>query len=87
MRARLIELRENRKLTQEEMAELLGISRSFYGHIETATRNPTFGLAKKIAMIFGVPVEEIFFDLEGFRMKQRSGPNNTPLTMLAAGGE
>lgn len=68
-RLKLIELRENANLTQEDMAERLGISRSFYGHIETGTRNPSYGLARKIANIFGVNVDDVFFDLDCFRMK------------------
>ena len=66
---KLIELRESKELTQEDMAKLLNISRSFYGHIETGTRNPSYGLAKKIASIFEVKVEEIFFNLDSFRLK------------------
>ncbi len=68
-RKRLIELRESSQLTQEDMAKMLGISRSFYGHIETGIRNPSYGLARKIADVFDVSVEEIFFDLDCFRLK------------------
>ncbi|MBO8168171.1 MAG: helix-turn-helix transcriptional regulator [Thermoanaerobacteraceae bacterium] len=70
MREKLIKLREKANLTQEEVARQLGISRSFYGHIETGQRNPTYGLAKKIAKLFNVEVENIFFDAESYRMKQ-----------------
>ncbi len=65
----LAELREKNKLTQEDMALKLGISRSYYGHIENGVRNPTYGLAKRIANIFNVKVEEIFFNPDGFRLK------------------
>ncbi len=70
-RERLINLRNKKGDTQEEMAERLGITRSFYSLIEIGARNPTYGLAKKIAEVFDVDVEYIFNDLEGFRMKQR----------------
>ena len=70
MRQKLIELRESNGFTQEDMATKLSISRSFYGHIETGNRNPSYGLAKKIAGIFGKNAEDIFFDIDGFRLKQ-----------------
>lgn len=75
MRQKLINLRGEADLTQEYMAEKVGVSRSFYGHIETGARNPTYGLAKKIAAVFNVPVETLFLDIESCRMKQ---PNDSP---------
>lgn len=69
MRTKLVELREKKGLTQEEVAAIVGISRSFYGLIETGLRNPTYGLAKKIAQIFNVDAESLFLDLDSFRMK------------------
>lgn len=62
MRLRLIRLRKERKMTQQQVAEVLGITRSFYGMIETGDRNPTLDLAKRIAELFQVDIEEIFFD-------------------------
>ena len=76
MRNKLIELREQKGLTQEEVAEIVGISRSFYSLIESGLRNPTYGLAKKIAHFFNEDIENLFFDLDSFRMKQ----NNNALT-------
>ncbi len=43
--------REKKGLTQEEVAKLVGISRSAYGHIESGERGVTVTNAKKIAMI------------------------------------
>jgi len=71
VREKLLKLREGANLTQEIIAKELEISRSFYGHIETGERNPTYGLALRIADFFNVPVEEIFSDLECFRLKRR----------------
>ncbi|KUO71682.1 MAG: hypothetical protein APF81_22860 [Desulfosporosinus sp. BRH_c37] len=70
MRRELINLRDKARLTQETVAAKLGISRSSYGHIETGARNPTYFQAKKIAKLFGVLVEDIFFECDSFRMKQ-----------------
>lgn len=77
MREKLISLREDRKLTQEQVAEMVGISRSFYGHIELGKRNPSFGLAKKIASVFSCSPEDIFFDLDCFRLKPNLCPTGT----------
>lgn len=43
--------REKKGMTQEEVAKLVGISRSAYGHIESGERGVTVTNAKKIAMI------------------------------------
>lgn len=77
MRYKLIELREKSGLTQEEIAAMVGISRSFYGLIETGLRNPTYGLAKKIAQVFNIDVESLFLDLDSFRMKLNAS-SHTP---------
>lgn len=62
MRTRLIQMRQKQGLSQSQVANKLGITRSFYGMIETGDRNPTLGLAKKIAEFFQVNIEDIFFD-------------------------
>lgn len=72
MRDELIRLREASGMTQEQVAETLGVSRSFYGHIETEKRNPTYGLAREISELFNVPIESIFFEIECFRLKQHT---------------
>lgn len=64
MRLHLVRLRKERKMTQQQIAEILGITRSFYGMIETGDRNPTLDLAKRIAELFQVDIEEIFFTNE-----------------------
>lgn len=45
----LKELRVKRKLTQEEVARLSGISRSHYTHIEQGNKTPSVDVAKAIA--------------------------------------
>ncbi|MGM0775475.1 MAG: helix-turn-helix transcriptional regulator [Bacillota bacterium] len=49
MRYWLKKFRNNRKLTQEEVAKLCNISRSFYTQIENGTKTPSVDVAKKIA--------------------------------------
>lgn len=63
--------REKKALTQDNMARILGISRAFYGLIENGKRQPSYGLAVKMAECLGAKVEAVFFNLEGFRMKQK----------------
>lgn len=62
MRDLLIRKRKELDLTQVEVAEKLDITRAFYSHIETGTRNPTLKLAKKIADFFDMKIDDIFFD-------------------------
>jgi putative transcriptional regulator len=49
LRIWLKSFRNKRKLTQEEVAKLCDISRSFYTHIEIGTKTPSVDVAKKIA--------------------------------------
>ena len=49
MREWLKELRDNRGLTQEEVAVLSDISRSYYTCIEMGTKTPSVEVAKRIS--------------------------------------
>jgi len=61
-------LRKKRELTQQEIAEELGITAVFYGMIERGERNPTLELARKIAIFFNSTIDEIFFDEKLYKM-------------------
>ena len=54
-------LRMNRGLTQEELAAKAGVSRQTVIAIEKGNYTPSVLLALRIARIFKVPVEDIFF--------------------------
>lgn len=74
-REQLIATRKNLKMTQEIVAQLVGINRSYYGLIENGNRNPTLGIAKKIANVLRSDIEqlfpgEIFFANKCYNMKQ-----------------
>ena len=56
--------RARKNLTQEELAELVGVTRPTINFIENGRFVPSTLLALKIARIFEVPFEEVFF-LEG----------------------
>ncbi|MBO8161914.1 MAG: helix-turn-helix transcriptional regulator [Thermosipho sp. (in: Bacteria)] len=62
MRENLFKLRNKAKLTQEEVARKIGISRAAYSNIENGKRNPSFETMRKIATLFDTSVDEIFFD-------------------------
>jgi putative transcriptional regulator len=47
-------------MTQEELAELLGVSRRTINAIERGKFNPSIEVAFRIAKLFNVPVEEMF---------------------------
>jgi putative transcriptional regulator len=49
----LIELRNNRDLSKEEVADRSGISPQYYGMIENGVRNPSVKVAKDISAIVG----------------------------------
>ncbi|MGI5858847.1 MAG: helix-turn-helix transcriptional regulator [Tepidanaerobacteraceae bacterium] len=68
-RKKMRDLRKKIKLTQEDVATIVGISRSYYGLIETGQRNPNYITAKKIADVFKCPIQEIFPDMIFFCSK------------------
>ncbi|HPD75381.1 MAG TPA: helix-turn-helix transcriptional regulator [Methanoregulaceae archaeon] len=47
-------------LTQEELAEKLGVTRHTIIAIENERYDPSLGLAFKMSDLFGVPIEDIF---------------------------
>ena len=61
---RVKELRAAKGLNQQELGALVGASRQTVSLIERGDYHPSVLLALRIAQIFGVPLEEIFF-LEG----------------------
>ncbi|MGF2616205.1 helix-turn-helix transcriptional regulator [Rossellomorea vietnamensis] len=60
------ELRARFRLTQQDLADSIGVTRQTIGLIEKGDYAPSITLALKIAHVFDVPVEEIF-RLEGER--------------------
>ena len=51
-REKLQEFRQNKNLTQEQMASQLGITVSHYKALEYGQRNPSFELMERIKKIF-----------------------------------
>lgn len=61
---KLRELRLNKRLNQQNIAECLGITTSYYGMIENGVRTPNLILAYEIAKYFNTTIENIFFSLK-----------------------
>jgi len=57
---KVYERRSEIGLTQEELAEKLGVSRQTIIAIEKGNYTPSVHLALKIAKVFSEPVEELF---------------------------
>lgn len=65
MKNRIEEIRKSRGIRQEEFAKTLGVSRQTISSLETGRYNPSIFLAHKIAVYFGMTIEEVFlFDEE-----------------------
>jgi len=60
MKNKLKVFRAMHNLTQEQLADKLGVSRQTVIAIESNKYLPSLGLAFKIAKLFKVPIEDIF---------------------------
>jgi putative transcriptional regulator len=64
MKNRLKVLRAERNWSQADLAERLDVSRQSVNAIETGKYDPSLPLAFKIAGLFGLTIEQIFFNDE-----------------------
>lgn len=62
MKNRIRELRKEKKMTQEELSQLVGVSRQSIVAIEKGKYNPSLKLAFKIARQFDCQVEDVFYE-------------------------
>lgn len=60
MKNHLEKIRKANKISQEELAEILEVSRQTIGSLEHGRYNPSITLAFKIARYFNMTIEEIF---------------------------
>ncbi len=60
MKTRIKEFRARHNLTQEELAQKVGIRRETVVFLEKGKYNPSLRLAHSIAKLFKVKIEEIF---------------------------
>jgi|GEM_PF-2912281 len=71
-RNRLKELREEKGLTQEQVAGMLGVSVSHYNMMENCRRNVSLDFAQKLSLILGKSIEAIFF-ADSFHAERNNG--------------
>lgn len=65
MQTRIQELRKERKITQNELADAVNVTRQTVISLENGKYKASLVLAHKIAQFFGVTMEEVFiFDQE-----------------------
>lgn len=60
MKNRLVQIRKEQRIKQEELARKLGVSRQTIGSLENGRYNPSIILAFKISKFFKMPIEDIF---------------------------
>ncbi len=54
------EYRQNKNITQQELADWVGVSRQSIVSIETGRYNPSITLAHRLAVFFGLKIEDLF---------------------------
>ena len=60
MRNKVKELRKSQNLTQEQLADLIGISRQAINAIEKEKFDPSLPTVFKMARLFKITIEELF---------------------------
>lgn len=60
MKTKIAELRKERKVSQEELALAVGVTRQTITSIEVEKYTASLPLAYKIARYFGLTIEEVF---------------------------
>ena len=58
---RIREYRIRDRMSQEELAQRVGVRRETIGNLENGKYNPSLKLAMDIAQVFGCKVEDLFF--------------------------
>ncbi|HEL1631402.1 TPA: helix-turn-helix transcriptional regulator [Streptococcus suis] len=62
---RIKKLRNETGLSQEKFALKIGMDRTYYASVESGKRNISLQNIEKIANGFGIPISQLFSDLEG----------------------
>lgn len=60
MKNRIAQLRKERRITQEELADAVEVTRQTIISLENGRYNASLLLAHKIAKYFGMTIEEVF---------------------------
>jgi len=59
---KLRELRAFYKMTQDDIAEILGMSRTSFSKYENGAANPPLNMLRKFSAIYNVPIEYLIHD-------------------------
>lgn len=65
MKNRIAQLRKERRITQEELADAVEVTRQTIISLENGRYNASLLLAHRIAKYFGLTIEEVFLFEEG----------------------
>ena len=60
IQTKLKEYRAKYNMTQEDLAQRVGVRRETIGNLEKGRYNPSLALAWNIAKVFGVSIEDVF---------------------------
>ena len=60
MKNKIEVIRKEKGILQEEFAKAMGVSRQTISSLENGRYNPSILLAHKIAIFFGMTIEEVF---------------------------
>jgi putative transcriptional regulator len=60
-RTALIKARKDKKMTQQQVADAVGINRAFLANIERGEHTPSLEVARKIALVLESDMETLFF--------------------------
>jgi putative transcriptional regulator len=60
MKNKIVEIRQERGIKQDELAKALGVSRQTISSLENGRYDPSILLAHKIAKMFDMSIEEVF---------------------------
>ncbi|MDC0760579.1 helix-turn-helix transcriptional regulator [Brevibacillus sp. AG] len=61
-RSTLIKARKEKKMTQQEVANAVGINRAFLANIERGEHTPSLEVAHKISLVLESNMETLFFN-------------------------
>lgn len=64
VRIKLASARKNADLSQQEVADQLGISRNTISNWERYLTTPTVPQAEQLAALYNIPIENIIFSLD-----------------------
>lgn len=84
---KIISLRKKNKITQDELANALEISKQSILNYETEKRQIPIDLLSKIANFFNLPIEAFFSDdYDNFKERKNNGITRIPIISKASAG-